>query len=656
MFNRSTKNLAWVFVCCLLAQSCAKDDISTPKENNSESTAEVQDDYFTSEGNDEGFEDRITFSNKIIRWENLNEFTAGSAEARTETDYDDMYWLHVGDVKTLKAFGNDLSATHIDFMDDKAFISYHKRGSDHIGGIEVIDLSDPNEPKSIFRKRTKKADMNSVTVGKNENGDGVKVWMAMSDANKGAVLGELLINAENEFNGFSLVNLSNHIGSGITSSANAVSRSGEYLYVSSGKTNGGAFCLNASDLSVIGGAEFQNGKYIDVNGVNGLATKVVSLQTGEESTIRIADVGSFDFAEEFPVGSILHQNVDEIGRGKSVMHFVENNPDEVYITAGMEGLKRVNINSGETTWTSPSDMITSGNTNGVTSDGEFIYAANGADGMTIFTQPEFGGDPERIFQWDMDDAVTASANMIATHGEWVFVAKGQAGVKILKRPQPGDYLPIDSYNGQGVPDNLVENEETCPTLLSNIFTSALPEGLNIQQAHPEYFGDDVPSSIYIQEDAELRVTFLHEGAGYKNVLGYYYYNADNPPSSVEDIQKLIVFPNASAQGSGGGLFEGNTVELLGSFKANTVVGFFLNANGWSNGNITVGNAAHYTDYEFNEDGKRQSVLMYDNTCGATVIGFEDILIPGGDKDYNDAIFQIRSYPETAIDHTTFIQL
>ena len=348
--------------------------------------------------------------------------------------------------------------------------------------------------------------------------------------------------------------------------------------------------------------------------------------------------------------------MDEISRGKSVLHFVDNDPDEVYVTKGMSGLSRININTGQETWTSPKEMITTGNTNGITSDGEFIYVANGADGLTVFTQPLPGESPERVFQWDLDDAQTASANMVQTHGEWVFVAKGQGGVKILKRPQPGDYLPIDSYDAQGRPDNLAADQPTCPTLLSNIFTNYLPESVNVKQTHPEFFGDNVPSNIVLTEDAEVSVSFIHEGAGYTNVLGYYYYEESNPPNSVEEITKLIAFPNASAQGSGGGLLEGNTVELLGNFKAGTVVAFFVNSNGWKDGNITVGFGGKYTDRKFNQGNEHQSILMYDPACDATVMGFEDIYFPQSDKDFNDALFQIRTFPHNAFDVTKLNQL
>jgi len=655
MRKRVIQYLAVVFLFTASTQSCKKDEF-TPQNLTNPALSEVPDGYFDSEKNPNGFDDRITYQNKVVMWENENFTSSGSAETRNGDDYSDIFWLHVADIRPYVLFGETLSATHIDFYNNKAYVSYHKRGNTHLGAIEIIDLSNPAKPKVTFKGYLSKADVNAVTVGKDALNDDVKIWMALSDKDKGAVLGELTMTNGVSYGGFKMVNLSNHIEGGITSSANSVTQSGDYLYVSSGKTYGGAFCLDADDLAVLGSVEFQNGKYIDVNGPEGVASKVVSLQTGDESSLRVEDIGAFHFSEEHKIGEILHQNVDIVARGKSVLHFVDNNPKEVYVTMGMHGLSRIHIGTGEETWHSPADMITTGNTNGITSDGEFIYVANGADGLTVFTQPEIGESPERVFQWDLDDATTASANMVQTYGEWIFVAKGQGGVKILKRPQPGDYLPIDDYDTQGKPANLADDQSTCPTLLSNIFTNFLPEGVNAKATNPQFFEDDVPSNIVLTEDAEVSVSFLHEGAGYKNVLGYYYFDSDNPPSSIDEITKLIAFPNASAEGSGGGLLEGNTVELLGNFKAGTTIGFFVNSNGWSNGTITEGLGGQYTNRKFNNNQTFQSLLMYDTNCDATVIGFEDIYLPQSDKDFNDALFQIRTYPNNAYDVDKLNQL
>ena len=44
----------------------------------------------------------------------------------------------------------------------------------------------------------------------------------------------------------------------------------------------------------------------------------------------------------------------------------------------------------------------------------------------------------------------------------------------------------------------------------------------------------------IEEDAEISISFIHEGAGYKNVLGYYYYKFINKPKALGfDTENLI---------------------------------------------------------------------------------------------------------------------
>ena len=468
----------------LLFQACKKDDIEPAPEVDS-SISEAPEGYFESEFNPNGFSDRISYSNNVIIWENLNP-VSGGGEDRTGDGEGDMFWLHVADVEPYTLQGETLSATHIDFHDNKAYVSYHKRGSAHMGAMEIIDLSDPNIPIITFNGHTTKADVNAIKVGEDSNGQDLNIWLAMSDKNKGAVLAELRMLGGTNYDGSSIVNLSKHIESGVSASANAVSQTDDYLYVMSGKSHGGIYCLNKEDLSMVDNVEFQNGKSIEINNDYANITKVVSLLAGTESKLRIDNVGEFNQSEEFEIGTILHQNTDATSSGKSGIHFVDNNPNEIYVTMGMEGLKRFDVNTGEQTWQSPADMISSGNTNGVTSDGEFIYVANGADGLTVFTQPEVGEDPERVFQWDLDDAETASANMVATYGEWVFVAKGQGGVKILKRPQPGDYLPIDSYDDLGTPENMAEDVDVCNTLLPTIFSDFLPEGQNTIEAHPEF--------------------------------------------------------------------------------------------------------------------------------------------------------------------------
>ena len=87
--------------------------------------------------------------------------------------------------------------------------------------------------------------------------------------------------------------------------------------------------------------------------------------------------------------------------------------------------------------------------------------------------------------------------------------------------------------------------------------------------------------IELSQEADVWLTFVHEGAGYRNALAYYEYDINNPPTTVADIDTInIVFPNTSYPGSGGDLASGSKVRL-GRFSAGTGIGWALVPNGWN---------------------------------------------------------------------------
>ena len=98
------------------------------------------------------------------------------------------------------------------------------------------------------------------------------------------------------------------------------------------------------------------------------------------------------------------------------------------------------------------------------------------------------------------------------------------------------------------------------------------------------------------------------------------------------------------------------MRLLGTFEPGTVIGFFVIANGWRNGSITDGYYTQHTDINFNLSGRQQSIIFYDRTCNSTVIAFEDITVPNGDNDFNDAIFEITASNPSALATDTFVQI
>jgi LruC domain-containing protein len=206
----------------------------------------------------------------------------------------------------------------------------------------------------------------------------------------------------------------------------------------------------------------------------------------------------------------------------------------------------------------------------------------------------------------------------------------------------------------GKPNYLLTSRDVIsPSFLADINTT-LPERRPVPTFNPEYLSNSVERNLKITALSDVWITFVHEGAGYRNALFYYAYNKNNPPATRNDIDSLIcVFPNASYSGSGGALTSGDKVKI-GRFGADTVIGFALSADGFRGSNILSG-TIYFSDKnlntnETNATKKEHSVLFYDNANKRFLFGFEDLPRSNNssDEDFNDIMFYATSNPVTAI--------
>ncbi|MEM6358691.1 MAG: DUF4114 domain-containing protein [Bacteroidota bacterium] len=222
------------------------------------------------------------------------------------------------------------------------------------------------------------------------------------------------------------------------------------------------------------------------------------------------------------------------------------------------------------------------------------------------------------------------------------------------------YQYLGTYDAQGVPDYLEGWDDISEQLLANVGAS-LPEGKPVPTFNPHLISAGYDNDIRLIDSADVWVTFVGEGAGYRNVLGFYTYDLDYPyTSSPPEDEITIIFPNVSAQGSGGGLVAGDKVKI-GTFPANTGIGWVLIANGWK-GAVTNGNWVLFSNPDFNMESdpaeRFHNVLLNDAENDLIVLGFEDIRrdYASCDQDFNDALFYVTANPITAIERENFAEI
>ena len=218
------------------------------------------------------------------------------------------------------------------------------------------------------------------------------------------------------------------------------------------------------------------------------------------------------------------------------------------------------------------------------------------------------------------------------------------------------YAYMGTYDSQGVPTYLEPTNDVIPQSLLNDINNTLPEYKTLPTNHPQYLVTGQDGDVKITQKADIWITFVSEGAGYLNAVGFYTYSTNNPPKSKTDITKYnIAFPNSSLVGSGGGLNSGNKVHL-GTFDAGTSIGWFIVSYGWNGSNAVTGQNIYFSDPTLNPEvnvaKKQHTVLIKDNVRNLFILGFEDMnRESGSDDDFNDVVFYVTANPAQAIDGT-----
>lgn len=614
-----SKYLLLLMVFFTTLYSCSDNDDDKQKDQKETILERV-----TINNNSADLNSRVSYSNELMVVNSLPQLETKSTKEGIEIDKTKNYAFKLrAQVDAPKVKGNVIQATHVKIADDMAFVSYNTKGNVYQGGVELFNISDGSNP--ILQAQ---ALFNDVDVSAVEYYNG-KIYLAgaIDPESIGYTLESPAILIEMELSPSGQILPVTNIYDLPSYVATDVEVDENYIYVTSG-SDGKLTILN-HDLSLATDININDARSLSVNSNN-----IYALDATNE---KIQTFNKSDFTELDPIlvqGPISDESKTEIDATDKYV-FAALNKSGLDICL-LDGSLKEHFNRPETPEGGlDEDYVT----NSVALNDELLLIGNGGAGIYVGAMIPENDDKVSILG-SMD--FHASVNFVESKGNYIFVAAGTGGLKILT-------IEID----EGIPDNIILTKP-CPTLINNII-AMFPESKNNRNAQPDLFSDGNNLNLRLVKESPVYVTFIDEGAGWRNSLAYYTYDAATPPSDSDELELHMVFPNISKEGEGGGLTSGNRVQLgNATFPQNTVIGFCLIVQGWKNGTTVDGVYRHFTNIEWNRNSNQQHILFKEQNCKDIVVCFEDIDISsGGDKDYNDIIFTVTDNEQDNLVATAF---
>ncbi|WP_320051815.1 DUF4114 domain-containing protein [uncultured Acetobacteroides sp.] len=558
---------------------------------------------------------RIQRANTLIPIEDASTSTLKSAIKLPSVDISKNYAFTLcAEVPSPLVDGMQIQATHVSINYPYAIVSYNTQGSDYRGGIEVFNVSNTSHPTIVSQALFPNADINAVDY---YNG---KIYLV--GAAEPAPL---------KLTSAAFLEVLNTNGSGQIVSADTIISIGSYAGTDIRVTAENICVSSGSGTDGNGGVKVFDHKY----------KLLYEKPMDHARSIQVKDGKLFAMQSEparitsFEASGLSLVNTFSLQGATTPNSKSEIDVNEKYIYAALNegGLRVINKNSGVLKQHIPRPATIPGGkdenfvTNSVSVYGDLVLTANGQAGISVGgIIPSKQDSIQTIGRFSFKDG--ESSNYVEQKDSIIFVATGIGGLKII-------HMSIDD----GLPENPIDTKP-CPSLATEIY-KIFPRGENNIEARPSFFASNAPQNVLVTKSTKVYVTFIDENSGYKNSFGYYAYPADNPPKSVSELKKYIVFPNVSKVKLGGTLKPGCTVQLGKSeFPPNTVIGFFITTKSWLGGCITDGLYTLYTNNEFNPFYFRQHTLFVEKGCSDLVLTFEEVLQHISNKDYNDIIMVI----------------
>ena len=230
------------------------------------------------------------------------------------------------------------------------------------------------------------------------------------------------------------------------------------------------------------------------------------------------------------------------------------------------------------------------------------------------------------------------------------------------------------YDNNGRLQTLFQGEENLPLIPQDKLDSYLQTHLAVFPVDKNSFPEEYikQADIKITKPAEVAVTIIGGNTCWNSSMGYYYYPDGQQPTSLDEANVILLFPNTQngtyrGSAASAGVSNGNCVKLkyypnianngdmseaTDIFPANSRIGFVLAANAWSNrfNNWTndrmqrsATSANMSKDYLGKAYNKPMSAVY--NIDGQVLVSFEDD--NNYDHNYSDLVMTFQTNPVDA---------
>lgn len=408
----SMKKLLVVFAVLLLAAAgCKKTGEQTPVKSSYDI---VLKDMLIS-NNRNILNDRITLESNSPVYV-FGDTSTGTAKSTKGTAASSVTIQLIARVLPPEYNGEILQASHVRVVDHYAYVAYNTQGPRYLGGVDIVDISTPDNPGLISgvlfinQETNKGKDVSCIEAQPSTAAKGnAVVWITGADETRDSAFVEKYeLNSSNQFESGQSLNFSlkGYVGTDIKSFNDKV-------YVTSG--SGGGLTILDNQMKQVSFLNIENARSLDVSNDYEIA---LGGNPGH-----LYNPGNWDKE----IGGATDPGAKSIVRlfGKYAL-----------VALGEKGLKCYDISGSAPVLVSslPNPAVPEGGdawdyvTNGVSvSPNGWVYIANGAGGLDIAKL-----DSNGQLTWMGNVGLGASVNFVEANGNYVFVARGVLGLKVLK--------------------------------------------------------------------------------------------------------------------------------------------------------------------------------------------------------------------------------